>query len=68
MWSLFSWEEGAVTFMIGDFTPPTHRIRVELPMPQVILQGIKRAPNARSLVARLGTRDTVFTRRGAPRR
>ena len=60
VWSLFSWEEGAVTFLIGDFTPPNHRIRVELPMPQVILHGIKRAPNARSLVARLGTRDSVF--------
>ena len=60
VWSLFSWEEGAVIFMIGDFAPPNHRIRIELPMPQVILQGIKRAPNARALVSRLGTRDTVF--------
>ncbi len=61
VWSLFSWEEGAVIFMIGDFAPRHHRIRVELAMPQVILQGIKRAPNARALVSRLGTRDTVFT-------
>lgn len=60
VWSLFSWEEGAVIFMIGDFAPPDHRIRIELPMPQVILQGIKRAPNARALVSRLGTRETVF--------
>jgi hypothetical protein len=60
VWSLFSWEEGAVIFMIGDFAPPDHRIRIELPMPQVILHGIKRAPNARALVSRLGTRETVF--------
>jgi two-component system, OmpR family, response regulator len=60
VWSLFSWEKGAVIFMIGDFAPPDHRIRIELTMPQVILQGIKRAPNARALVSRLGTRDTVF--------
>jgi len=60
VWSLFSWEDGAVIFMIGDFAPPNNRIRIELPMPQVILQGIKRAPNARALVARLGTRETAF--------
>lgn len=60
VWSLFSWQEGAVLFSIGEFTPPDHRVRIELPMPQVILQGIKRAPNARALVSRLGKRETVF--------
>lgn len=60
VWSLFSWEEGAVLFSIGDFSPPDNRVRIELPMAQVILQGIKRAPNARALVARLGTKETVF--------
>lgn len=60
VWSLFSWQEGAVLFSIGDFAPPNNRVRIELPMPQVILQGIKRAPNARALVSRLGKRETVF--------
>jgi len=60
VWSLFSWEQGAVLFSIGDFAPPNNRVRIELPMPQVILQGIKRAPNARALVSRLGKRETVF--------
>lgn len=60
VWSLFSWQEGAVIFSIGDFAPPNNRVRIELPMPQVILQGIKRAPNARALVSRLGKRETVF--------
>lgn len=60
VWSLFYWQEGAVIFKIGDFAPPNSRIRIELPMRQVILQGIKRAPNARALVSRLGNKQTVL--------
>ena len=63
VWSLFYWEEGAVIFKIGDFAPPNNRVRIELPMRQVILQGIKRAPNAKALVSRLGTKRTVFAPR-----
>ena len=59
VWSLFEWQEGAVTFAIGDFREP-EAVRIQLPMRQVILEGIKRAPNARAMVARLGGRDTVF--------
>jgi hypothetical protein len=61
VWSLFYWQEGAVIFKIGDFAPPNNRIRIELPMRQVILQGIKRAPNAKALIARLGKKETVFS-------
>lgn len=60
VWSLFYWQEGAVIFKIGEFSAGTSRVRIELPMRQVILQGIKRAPNAKALVARLGTKETVF--------
>jgi hypothetical protein len=35
-------------------------VKIQIPMPQVILQGIKRAPNAKALVARLGRKETVF--------
>lgn len=59
VWSLFSWEEGEVTFSIGEFEDPG-MIRIHLPMRQVILQGVKRAPDARALVARLGRKETVF--------
>jgi hypothetical protein len=60
VWSLFGWEDGAVTFSIGEFPHGGGRVHIDLPMSQVILQGIKRAPNARALVARLGRRETVF--------
>lgn len=59
VWSLFYWQEGEVRFRIGSFQPPGG-VRIQLPMRQVILQGIKRAPNAKALVARLGKKDTVF--------
>jgi hypothetical protein len=59
VWSLFSWEEGEVTFSIGEFEDDG-MIRIHLPMRQVILQGVKRAPDAKALVARLGRKETVF--------
>lgn len=59
VWSLFYWQDGRVSFSIGD-PGGGGRVAVQLPMRQVILQGIKRAPNARALVARLGRRETVL--------
>ena len=59
VWSLFDWQDGSVIFSIGDFREPDS-VRIQLPMPQVILQGIKRAPNAKAMAARLGRKETVF--------
>jgi hypothetical protein len=59
VWSLFNWQDGSVIFSIGDFREPDS-VRIQLPMPQVILQGIKRAPNAKAMAARLGRKETVF--------
>lgn len=59
VWSLFYWQEGQVRFEIGTFQTPTH-VKILLPMRQVIVEGIKQAPNAKALVARLGGKDTLF--------
>lgn len=59
VWSLFAWREGSVAFSIGDFREPD-TVRIQLPMRQVIFQGIKRAPDAKPLVARLGRKETVL--------
>lgn len=59
VFSLFSWEEGRVRFSIGDFRE-SDTVRIQLPMRQVILQGIKRAQNAKAMVSRLGRKETVF--------
>ncbi len=62
VWSLFYWQEGEVTFSIGDVTE-TGMVQILLPIRQVIFSGIKRAPNAKALVARLGRKETVFEQR-----
>lgn len=59
IWSLFAWSQGEVTFSIGAFEE-SDIIRIHLPLRQVILEGIKRAPDAKALVARLGRKETVF--------
>jgi Domain of unknown function (DUF4388) len=59
VWSLFYWNDGSVIFSIGEFREPDS-VRIQLPMRQVILQGIKRAPDAKTLVARLGRKETLF--------
>jgi hypothetical protein len=59
VWSLFYWQDGSVSFKIGDFRE-TDLVRIQLPMRQVILHGIKRAPSAKTLVARLGRKETVL--------
>ncbi len=59
VWSLFYLDEGKVTFSIGEFKE-AGMMRIQLPMRQVILQGIKQAPNAKSLINRLGKKETMF--------
>lgn len=59
VWSLFYWQDGSVVFSIGEFRE-ADSVRIQLPMRQVILQGIKRAPDAKTLVARLGRKETVL--------
>ena len=59
IWSLFAWEEGTVTFRLG--VAETHdSVRIQIPLRQVIVQGVKRAANAKSLVGRMGGKDAVF--------
>ena len=59
LWSLFSWEEGEVTFALGALDP-TDRVRIQIPLRQVIVQGIKRATNAKTIVSRMGGKEVVF--------
>ncbi len=59
VWSVFSWQRGEVTFRIGEYSEPVW-IKIHLPMRQVIVRGIKQVPDTKSLVQRLGRKDTVF--------
>ena len=59
VWSVFSWQRGEVTFKIGEFDESV-MIKIHLPMRQVIVRGIKKVPDTKALVARLGRKTTVF--------
>lgn len=59
VWSLFYWRDGSIVFSIGDFQKPDS-VRIQLPMRQVILQGIRRAPDAKAMVSRLGRKETLL--------
>ncbi len=59
VWSVFSWQTGQVRFKIGEFTE-NFMIKIHLPVRQVIVRGVKKLPDAKALVAKLGKKSTVF--------
>ncbi|MEM1204039.1 MAG: DUF4388 domain-containing protein [Acidobacteriota bacterium] len=59
IWSVFSWQQGDLTFEIGEFHEPL-TVRIHIPMRHVIAQGIKKVQDAKALVSRLGKKSTVF--------
>jgi len=59
VWSLFYWQDGEVTFGVGDLEEE-EMVQIQLPIPRVIVQGIKSAPDAKPLVSRLGSKETLL--------
>ena len=59
VWSLFYWGEGEVTFGIGTLKDE-NMVQIQLSIGQVVVQGIRQAPDAKPLVARLGGKDTIL--------
>ena len=59
VWSLFAWEEGTVSFAIGAIDTRA-LVRIQIPLRQVVVQGVKRASNAKSLVTKMGGKETLF--------
>ncbi len=61
VWSVFAWDAGTVSF-----TPGRHKqqefVKVDIPIPQAILQGVRRVLDARPLVTRLGNKTTILVR------
>ena len=65
LFDTIDWDAGEVRFEIGarrtaDF------VRVELPIPEVLLGGIRRAANVRRLVKRLGSAPALLKKTGGP--
>ncbi len=62
LWGAFEWEVGDVLFEIGP-KRPNEMVRIDAPIPEVILEGVRRSSDVRRLVARLGTGGTILERR-----
>jgi hypothetical protein len=60
VWSVFSWKRGELTFDLGAMPDPS-MVRIHVPVRQMIVQGIKKAPDAKALIQKLGSKETVFT-------
>ena len=61
LYSLFSWEKGTVTFEVGRFRTE-ELIRLDVSTPQAIADGIRRMPDPKRVVSRLGPSWTIFER------
>ena len=64
LWSIFAWDFGGVGFTPGR-DKRLEFIKVEIPVPQAVMQGVRHMPDARNLVARLGSKSTQFVQTGA---
>jgi len=65
LWTIFGWDSGAVTFVPGR-DKHLEFVKVEIPIPRAVLNGVRMMPDARSLVARLGVKTTLFERTDKP--
>lgn len=61
IWPIFGWESGTVSFTAGR-DKRLEFIKVAIPVPMAILRGVRHVPDARTLVARLGMKTTLFVR------
>jgi len=65
VWSVFAWDAGAVSF-----TPGRHKqqefVKIDIPILQAILQGVRRVPDPKPLMAHLGTKTTILVRTDKP--
>lgn len=61
LWSVFSWDFGTV-----GFTPGTDKrlefIKMRISVPSAVMQGVRRMPDGKAIVARLGSRSTIYER------
>lgn len=61
IWPIFGWDSGTVSFTAGR-DKRLEFIKVNIPVPMAILHGVRRVADARTLVARLGIKTTLFVR------
>ena len=65
LWGAFDWAEGEVAFEIGPLKS-RELVRLDLPIPEAILEGVRRMSEVKRLVQRLGSGQTLFERSSSP--
>ena len=63
--SIFGWDFGAVTFTPGRYAQRESNAR-PISVPQTILRGVRRMPDPRALLGRIGTRTKLLERSKEP--
>jgi Domain of unknown function (DUF4388) len=63
LWTIFGWDSGAVTFVPGR-DRHLEFVKVEIPVPRAVLNGVRMMPDARGLVARLGVKTALYAPTG----
>jgi hypothetical protein len=63
VWSIFTWDRGTVTFAPGR-DRSLEFVKVELSVPHAIMHGVRAMPDPKSLIARLGSKTSVFVQTG----
>lgn len=61
LWGLFNWDEGEVVFKVGVFRDD-EVYKIKIPTPRAILSGCKHIADAKTVMSKLGGRNTVFSR------
>jgi hypothetical protein len=65
VWSVFEWPDGTISFTPGR-EKHLEFVKIELAVPAAIMQGIRKIADAKSLIARLGSRTTLLARSAEP--
>ncbi len=60
VWSLFWWEDGEILFSPGELEEGSI-VHLRVPIRHVIMHGVKRSPKAKTLITRLGRKDTIYS-------
>ena len=63
LWTIFGWDSGGVTFVPGR-DRHLEFVKVEIPVPRAVLNGVRMMPDARALVSRLGVKTTLYAPTG----
>jgi two-component system OmpR family response regulator len=63
VWSLFAWDGGTARFVPGR-DRHSEFVKLDIPIPQAVIEGVRHSPDAKMLLGRIGGRTTVLAPTG----